>query len=164
MRDIYDLLKKGILFGVSVGSSEADILSVFKRKRMSRINTGVDNRGPIALSLKGFEFHLFDNQVVNIIVHIKSYMSRREIEIVVGSPKFPINGRSNIDMVIKVLRANGIKWEFYPKYTTGKRVELITEGSATIEFLAEDEGLLINRIHRNDKDIFKSHDKKYYQA
>ena len=157
MIDIYELLKSGDLLGVSMGSSERDISVALGKKAPEKINVGIDNLGPIALLYGGLEFHLFDDKVINIIIKMANYQTDAS-NIWIGSKENTINRKTTLNKMIKILNKNKIHWEFYSKYSSGKRIELITEGSTTIEFLAEKNRILINRIHRNDEDTFESHE------
>lgn len=153
MVDIFSLLKNGNLLGISVGSSAADVHSVFGNMGIEKILRGPDERGPIALLVGGFEFHLFDDRIFNVLLKMQNYWYRRP-DIFIGFEENLIYKNTSISKVIKILYLSNIEWRFYQKYCDEKRVVLITEGSATIEFLARKEKLSINRIHRSEDVVF----------
>lgn len=153
MVDILSLLKNGDLLGISIGSSAADVHSVFGDMGIEKILRGPDERGPIALLVGGFEFHLFDDRIFNILLKMQDYWYRRP-DIFIGFEENLIYKNTSISKIVKILYLLNIGWRFYQKYCEENRVVLITEGSATIEFVAIKEKLSINRIHRSEDIVF----------
>ena len=143
--DLYRLLKFGmegpLKIGASLAQSRGALQSLFPRNTVKMENMN----GMVVLFTELVELHIFGNRLVNVI--IKASACRRKGELHLGEVRPSLSRTTSIETVIRLLHLANIDWCVHQPLSDGKSVTLLTEGGATIEFVAEANRMLINRIH-----------------
>lgn len=151
--DIYPLLKFGKLDGVFIGARLPEVVASLNRLIPAALITEQDMNGVLVLSSELIELHFVNGALVNVIVKMSSCWGNKCLTI--GSAKRKLTRRSSLEKTIALLFDAGIEWKFFQRYCNENRVELITEGSASLEFLSDAGKVTINRIHLTEGEIYE---------
>lgn len=152
--DIYSLLKYGELWGLSLGARQTKVLTTMKQFSSSGSVTELDMNGVTVVLTDGIEVHLFNKRVINVVLKLSNYWGKSSLTVL--SDEKRINHRTSLGRVVELLDNARIEWKIFQKYCHDKRVELITEGSAAIEFLADGGHIIVNRIHLTEGDRYSN--------
>jgi len=152
--DIYSLLKYGELGGLSLGARKKKLLATMKEVSSPGIVKELDMNGVTVVLADGIEVHLVNRRVINVILKAPNFWGRSALT--VGSDERKISRSTSLGRFIELLDSAGIEWKFFQKYCHDKSIELITEGSVAIEFLANRGRVIVNRIHLTEGDSYSS--------
>lgn len=149
--DVYELLKSGVFFGLRIGSKCDEIKRALGTNiTCSRIDNFDDDLTVYIDHIT--EIHCFKNEIINIIIRLNHSDAHQEV--IIKSPEYRLNTGASLDDIIGLLSNSHIEWNFYTPHCHGKQLELITEGSATFEFIEFNNRMQLNRIHLSDDILF----------
>ncbi len=150
--DIYSVIKYGELFSVKIGSSESELLDLLNNEDIEKISTCSGSDCLKMILWENIEFHVFDGMIISIIIKIQKSRSKQTFFIVDANQK--ISYRSTLEKIIKIFYNEEIEWKFYTEHCHEKQVEIITEGSATLEFIELRGSICLNKIRLTEIDSF----------
>jgi hypothetical protein len=149
--DIFRLLKTGELDGLLLAEEQSNVIAAMQQVTSERVTILEMNGVLVALS-DGIEAHFIDGRMSNLIIKMAHYWGNSSLTI--GSLERKLHRRTSLERTIRLLDEVGVEWKFFQKYCCDKRVELITEGSASLEFIADAGHIIINRIHLTEGEVY----------
>jgi len=150
--DIYSLLKFGKSKSLELGLDHSSVLDGLKATYSDCAIQEFEMNGVTVITCEGIEVNLVNNRVTNIIIKLNHYWGKFSLS--VGSDDRKIHRKTSIQRFTNILYEAKIEWEVFKKYCQNKTIELITEGSASVEFIAEGRRITINRIHLTEGDEY----------
>ena len=104
--------------------------------------------GVMVLFAEWVEAHFLDDRLINLVIKVGACGRKDALRL--GKARGRLNRTSSLGTTIRCLHEAGIEWCVHQPLSDGKVVTLLTEGGATIEFVADSTRLLINRIHLSE--------------
>lgn len=150
--DIFWLLKAGEIGNLKLGTDQSIGVAALKQLALSKTVDVSELNGVVVAISSGIEAHFVGGHMSNLVIKMAHFWGKASL--FVGVPERKVNRKTSLCRVIKWLHEAGVKWKFVQKFCFGRRVELITEGNASLEFLAEAGHVVINRIHITEGDLY----------
>ncbi len=83
-----------------------------------------------------------------MVIDLNSYSSNHFLSI--KDIKYRVDKDTTIETFIRYLHMVEVKWKTFTQYCDGNRFTILTEGDASVEFIADDGIVTINRINIGD--------------
>jgi len=148
--DLLKLLTRGTVY-------ECGIEDTYERA-VSKLPSGFreeqlvpDPDGVLCLTYANVELHVFQGRVNNLVVKLAGMQAALTTD---DGTSIPFDSSCSLDQIVSTLHALQVPWRVHSEHCLDQVIELITAGSASLEFVARGGHVRLNRIHVTEGESF----------
>ncbi|MEO1482030.1 MAG: hypothetical protein AAFU77_07970 [Myxococcota bacterium] len=148
--DLGDLFMFGRVAGFDLGTPLDTVIPTLQRQGNVREWKGFADT--VLFKAGGLELHFFDDALYSVILIVADAHAEGDI-LVFGEKR--VTPRTTLRGIVGLLEEHGIGWRADPAHCVGKQVELITQGSAGLQFTMAGRVLCLDRVRLSEDRRFE---------